>query len=508
MPTTAPQTPAASAPPVAPAPAAPAPDPAAAPVAPASTPAAGDGARALMPPGLLPAALQVGQSDPVAVERARCLGIRDAVRAAAPLAPTIFTETYADQLIASGQPLDACRAAVLDGMSQHSARALGGAAPAPAMTPVAQIGADHTDPAALVTRMADAIVCRALANLGHAAARPMPDASRQFANHSLLDMGAELAGARGLRIARQTPAMMFETLSERSLATSDFPLLLSAASNKVLQAAWSSATPTYRDVAARKTFKDFKPRHFIQMGDFPDLLEVGETAHFEYGTISESAESVTLGSFGRILRLTRKVIINDDLGAFGDLPAKAGQRVLLWENALVWALLAQNGGRGPTMADGKPLFHADHGNVGAGGAVSVATVGDGYAKMMLQRSLDGQRLNITPSILLGGALQATTLLQFTTVNTTPHVASDVNPYAGRLKPVFDAELHDLNPKWWMFAAPGTGGETLVFGGLEGLEGPRVRTQEGFTTDGLEIKVAHDFGVGVVDYRGAYMNPGA
>ena len=83
--------------------------------------------------------------------------------------------------------------------------------------------------------------------------------------------------------------------------------------------------------------------------------------------------------------------------------------------------------------------------------------------------------------------------------------ANANPFKGRLTPVGDANL--TGNAWHLFADPNVL-ETLVYGFLNGAEGPQLRTQEGFKVDGVELLVYEDFAVGVVDYRGAYRNPGA
>lgn len=39
--------------------------------------------------------------------------------------------------------------------------------------------------------------------------------------------------------------------------------------------------------------------------------------------------------------------------------------------------------------------------------------------------------------------------------------------------------------------------------LSGSEGPRVEQRRGFDIEALELKVALDFGVGAIDWRGCY-----
>lgn len=67
--------------------------------------------------------------------------------------------------------------------------------------------------------------------------------------------------------------------------------------------------------------------------------------------------------------------MNDDLGAFADLSRRMGQAAAETEAKTLVDLLETGSGNGPSMNDGKALFHTDHGNKAAsGGAIADATL--------------------------------------------------------------------------------------------------------------------------------------
>jgi hypothetical protein len=74
-----------------------------------------------------------------------------------------------------------------------------------------------------------------------------------------------------------------------------------------------------------------------------------------------------------------------------------------------------------------------------------------------------------------------------------------------LTPIVAGEL--TGNAWYLFADPA---EAPVYKyGLSGwLHAPRIRIDEPFGTQGMGMTVEHDFGVGAIDYRGAYKNAGA
>ena len=92
------------------------------------------------------------------------------------------------------------------------------------------------------------------------------------------------------------------------------------------------------------------------MGGFNSLRKVREGAEYKYVTTGDKGETIALATYGEIFSITRQAIINDDLNALTDVPAKMGRAAKATIGDLVYAILLDN----PKLSDGKPLFHADH----------------------------------------------------------------------------------------------------------------------------------------------------
>jgi hypothetical protein len=298
-------------------------------------------------------------------------------------------------------------------------------------------------------------------------------------------------------------------LAERAFhTTSDFPALLSAAANKMLLAAYQPAQPTYRTIFLRRDFRDFKPHRHLRIGDFPVLTPLSENGEIQAGTMSESQELVSLVTFARRIRVTRQMLVNDDLGAFTDFAAMIGRRVADFENATAYALVNLANGDGPTLTTGTaPVFAtgaARANKAAAGTALNEDNIGAGRTAIMRQRSLDGLPISLGRSmrVLVGPALELAALRLTTSI--TPANSGAVNPYVGLLQPVVEP-LIPAN-RWYLFAEPPTT-PVYVYGYLNGAEGPQVTTGPVSGVDGVEVSVIFDFGVGAIDWRGAWFNPG-
>jgi len=326
----------------------------------------------------------------------------------------------------------------------------------------------------------------------------VPEASREFMGMRLLELAAQRAG---LSPRERDPI----TILRAANTSSDFPLLLEAAANKLLLARYNNATPTYRAIAARRDLNDFKTTKLLRVGDFPTLVGYEEDGEIKAGTINEGRETAILGSFGRILRLSRQAIVNDDLGAFDQVFASIGGMVSRFENATFYTMKALNSGNGPKLADNVNFFNSTHGNLaGSGGAVDVTTLGAGRAAMRKQADLDGNKLNIAPRVILSGADPETAIEQFL----APIVAAEgakVNPFAAKLQQVTEASM--TGNAWELYADPAEL-PAFNYGYLADSPGPRVLTEEPFNVDGMAFRVTLDFHASAVDYRAAYRNPGA
>lgn len=372
----------------------------------------------------------------------------------------------------------------------------------PQPRPTVGVGQSNDDPAVVRERIATALAARIYPAVAERAGDTGWQKYRDAATRPSLIL-AEMAAARGERDAWRNRTQLFERAFH---TTSDFPELLAAAANKALDAMYAAATPTYRAVFARRSFNDFRPHRFVTMGDWPALKKLGEGGEIELGTVAEKRETVAAGTFARSITLTRQLLENDDLGAFSDFTAMIGTSVATFEDAAAFGLMGENNGDGPTLAEGNArVFTTGRGNKAATGtAINVASLAAARAAVMQQTTLGGLPIAIgNQMILLVGPQKELEARQLTaTIN--PSQTSSVNPYAGFIETVVSPFI--TGNRWYLFA---TATRPYVYGFVGGREAPQVRTygqMPGF--DGVRIDVVHDFGVGAIDWRGAYFNPGA
>lgn len=331
---------------------------------------------------------------------------------------------------------------------------------------------------------------------------PIPDAgpsaaARGYMGDGLVAVAAEAAEYRGMpRNVRDIE----DIFTRAAHTTSDFPLIMSGAINRTLEARYALAQPTYRSIARQRNFRDFRPHTSLKTGDFPMLKQVLEDGEIKYGTLTEGAETLQVLSYARAISVSRQLMINDDLGAISDMLASYGSMVALFEEITFYssALNAK-------LADGNTVFHASHNNLAAAAAaIDVDPVSLGRAAMAKQKSIDGNPLLANrPKIILTGPDTITAAEKLLT-GITPATIANVNIFSGRLTPIDTAQITDKS--WYLFPDPAAG-SNYRWGYLEGYEAPRVRIENPFGRQGMAMSVEHDFGCGAIDYRFGYKNAG-
>lgn len=330
-----------------------------------------------------------------------------------------------------------------------------------------------------------------------------------YRGHTLLD----LARASLIRAGVRTDGMgkMEIVGAAFTQGTSDFPILLENAMHKALQQAYATAPDTWSRFCKTGAVSDFRAHNRYRVGSLGMLDTLNELGEFKNKTIPDGEKgSITATTRGNVINLSRQAIINDDLGAFvglADQLGRAGRRTI---EAVVYALLAENGGLGPLLADGKSLFHADHGNITAGAALSMNAIEADRVAMASQTDVGGNEfLDLRPSALvlpigLGGTARSINAAEY-----DPDTANKLNKpnvVRGLFNDVVDTPRLTGTRRYLFSDANVAPVIEVAF--LDGNQEPYVEQEAGFTVDGTRYKARLDFGAAAIDFRGAVTNAGA
>ena len=332
--------------------------------------------------------------------------------------------------------------------------------------------------------------------------RALDAGAREYMAYSLADVAAVVLNERRMPIG----AAAREDVLRRAMTTSDLPVIFESTVNRVLLARYQVATPTYRQIAAQRTFSDFRPHTQLRIGDFPTLQPVTQSGEIKFGTFGDSKEVVAVAPYAVQFAISRRMLIDDNVGAIDQMLGSYGDTVSRFEEATFYAMKAANGGNGPTLIDGNAAVFdaAKHKNLAAAGTVIDSdNLGKGRAAMRKQTNQSGALLNLAPRILAVGPDKETEADRAVAV-ITPTSESDVNPFGGKLRTVV---MPVAGNAWELYADPSIA-PCFVWGMLEGYNAPRLRIENPFGVQGVGVSLEHDFGCGAVDFRGGYRNPGA
>lgn len=375
---------------------------------------------------------------------------------------------------------------------------------------VQPIGATHVETVEdEADKRRDGIVAALLARAGVADAQTRERArASQYRGAKLLDLARASLDRAGVKHGHMDQMQLVGAAFTQG--TSDFPILLENAMHKTLQQAYATAPDTWSRFCAVGTVTDFRDHPRYRVGSLGNLEALNELGEFRNKSIPDGERAkVRAGTKGNVINLSRQAIINDDLGAFIGLAAAAGRASKRTVEADVYAMLALNSGAGPTMEDGKALFHADHGNLTTAAALSMAALDLDRVAMASQTDVGGNDfLDLRPAVLLvplalGGSARVINGAQY-----DPDTANKLqrpNMVNGLFRDIVDTPRLS-GTRRYLFADPAEAPVLeVVF--LDGNDTPYVESENGFSVDGTRWKVRLDFGVGAVDYRGAVMNAG-
>lgn len=399
-------------------------------------------------------------------------------------------QNFIDGLIDQNASADEARRAAFETLANRTT-------PLRTEQPRVEIIESHDDPQLRAQQMGEALYARI--NPQHALSEP----AKRYAYSSCAEMAREILHLRGITVSGLSPA----ALITRALhTTSDFGLIVGDTIGRTLRAAYQAAPTGIRLLGRQTTARDFRSVNKIMLGEAPILEKLNEHGEIKSGTMAQAKEAYRVETFAKKIGITRQVLVNDDLGAFADLARRMGQAAAETEAKTLVDLLESGSGNGPTMNDNKALFHNDHGNKAASGAVIADTsLSAARLAMRSQTGLSGQRISATPKYLLvPPALETTAEKWLATIAAAK--ASDVNPFSNSFTLVVEPRLSNAT-RWYITADPAEM-DGLEYAYLAGGEGPQVESRSGWEVDGVEVRAMLDFGAGFIDWRGWYVNAGA
>ncbi|MEQ5770011.1 ATP-dependent Clp protease proteolytic subunit [Halomonas sp. H33-56] len=325
-----------------------------------------------------------------------------------------------------------------------------------------------------------------------------------YAGMTLMECARASLSERGVGIASYSGDRMAIVGAAFTHSSSDFGNLLADVARKAMLKGHDESEETFQKWTSKGTLPDFRPMKRVDLTAFPSLRQVREGAEYKYASVGDRAEQIMLATYGELFAITRQTIINDDLSAFNRIPRMMGRAAIRTVGDLVYAVLINN----PKMADGKALFHSDHGNLMGAGGLSVSRYDEAKTKMRRQKEGDAT-LNIRPAYNIVPVSLESTAKALLAAEYDPAMAEAKvpNPVRGLAEVVADARLDEASVSTSYLAADPNMHDTIEVAYLDGNDAPYLEQQDGFTVDGAKFKVRIDAGVAPLSFRTMVKLPG-
>lgn len=292
-----------------------------------------------------------------------------------------------------------------------------------------------------------------------------------------------------------------------AFSTTSLPGILSNVANKMLLEGYNYIEDAWRRICKIASVNDFKEHTRYRMTGSFKFLQVGSDGELKHGKLDEMKFGQKADTHGIMFALTRQMIINDDMGAFADIPRQIGMGAAEAIADAVWELLLSNPNNFFSAANKNYLEGAD----------TILDI-DGLTKAEIlfseQTKPNGRPVGVIPAILLVPValkVVAQQLMKSTELNetTTANKARPrSNPHTGKFDVVSSAYLTNAlvggysTKAWYLFADPNRL-SAIEVAFLNGVDRPTVeKTDADFNTLGIQFRGYIDFGVREQDHRGA------
>lgn len=294
--------------------------------------------------------------------------------------------------------------------------------------------------------------------------------------------------------------------------------ILSNVANKSLLDSFISVKTTVPTLFGRRSVNDFKQHSSYRLAMNGELEEVtggGEIKHADLGEESFTNQAKT---WGKMLTLTRKDMINDDLGAFESIPRLLGRKSAIKLEKEGWKLVLSN-----------PSSFFSSGNKnnqsGATTALSIDSLTAAEQLMMDQVDEAGDPIMISARYLVTGTALATVASQLMTETRILMEARDTsssakkaapasNPHAGKWTPISTPYINSQAltgssaTLWYLWGDP-MEEAPFVVSYLNGRDTPTIESSDvDFNRLGMSWRAVFDFGVDAREHRAAVRSVGA
>jgi len=309
---------------------------------------------------------------------------------------------------------------------------------------------------------------------------------------------------RNFRDSRGVLRFAFRPDIQAGWSTIDIGGILSNVANKFLLEGFFSVERTWRNICAVRNVSDFKTVTSYRLIGRDQYEIVAPGGELKHGTLGEESYTNKADTYGLLLAIDRRDIINDDLGAITTVPRKLGRGSGLKINDIFWTVFLAN----------SDFFKTANKNylTGTDTVLSIDGLTKAEVAFLDQTDSDGKPIGIMPAVVLvptalsaiGTMLYKSLEIRDTTASMKYPVA---NPHQGKFRTEVSRYLANSaytgnSAKAWYLLADPADLPVIEVAFLNGQESPTIETADAdFNVLGIQMRGYHDFGVNLQDPKG-------
>jgi len=286
---------------------------------------------------------------------------------------------------------------------------------------------------------------------------------------------------------------------QAAFSTRDIANVIAATANKFILEGYGTVEDTWRKVAAVRPVVDFKANTGVRLVMANLLQDLSAGGEIQHGELSDDTRTVQADTKALMLGVTRKDIINDDLGVLSDLPRRLGFAAARTFNTDFWAAFE---------AAVATAYTGAHANTTTG-ALTATTLAAAETLFDALSDDDGNPLGTEASMLLTGSTASgparDLYISQNMIGGTSKTTAG-NRYAGMFDPV---KSRYLSAAPWLLVGNPLGIPLMEASFLNGREEPFVETADAdFNTLGVQMRCYYDYGTDFAEWRAAVYSTGA
>ena len=320
-----------------------------------------------------------------------------------------------------------------------------------------------------------------------------------YSRMSLKDIAKDCLTMESPEMARSIHLAAPEEVLHRSMSSASFMGIMDEFTHKSMAKAYNERPTTFERLVSRGSNSDFKKayKYTIGLDDLPTLMST-ESGEFTYGTVADQKVSTQIHTYGKGIKLTREIFINDQLGEVNAAIAMQGKGYRRLQEIMFYKLF-QNAAN----------FSDKLGNlVKTNKNVSVKAFSEMERLMLEQKSFDGKgfvgvepRFVVVPTSISGEVAQLLT----STADPTATNSGVANVWNGRLTMIQSPYLTQKDEKAYYFVADPTEIPGIEYTTLNGNDSPISRTVPDAEDLAISIQSYMDFGFNLLGVQGFVKN---